>query len=171
MGDCCNIPKQPQLESASLCAECSTKGRSIERRTVLHHLRNEHLSRVGNGDYRFCAALDCSVVYYATSGERFTVDDVREAVTAKTVGNARPLCYCFGFTEGDIRKEMAQTGETKIPAQISQFIKEKLCACEARNPSGTCCLGQVNQTIKRFSNGDKEAPGLVLALEVNCCAG
>jgi hypothetical protein len=84
----------------------------------------------------------------------FAVSDVREPVTAKTGGDARPLCYCFGFTEGDIRRELARAGETRIPSRIGRLIKEKLCACEVRNPSGACCLGEVNRSVKRLLAGE-----------------
>jgi hypothetical protein len=151
MGDCCSVPKQSQTESASLCAECGAKGRSVERRTVLHHVKSELLARVSDDDYRFCPAPACAVVYYGTCGAVFTVNDVRELVTAKANGDVRPLCYCFGFTEGDIRREITQAGETRIPSQIGRFIKEKICACEIRNPSGACCLGEVNKTVKQLS--------------------
>lgn len=157
MGDCCSVPKQSQSESASLCTRCGAKGRSVERRTVLHHVKSELLSRVGDDDYRFCPAPACAVVYYGARGAVFTVNDVRELVTAKTSGDARPLCYCFGFTEGDIRREITQTKGTRIPSQIGQFIKEKLCACEIRNPSGACCLGEVNQAVKQqLAKGETE---------------
>lgn len=157
MGDCCSVPKQSQTESASLCAECGTKGRSVERRTVLHHVKSELLARVSDDDYRFCPAPACAVVYYGTRGAVFTVNDVRELVTAKASGDVRPLCYCFGFTEGDIRKELTHNGKTKIPAQIGQFIKEKICACEIRNPSGACCLGEVNKTAQQLlAKGETE---------------
>jgi len=76
---------------------------------------------------------------------------MRELVTAKASGDARPLCYCFGFTEGDVRKEIDQNGESSVPKQISQFIKEKLCVCEIRNPAGACCLGEINKTVKRLA--------------------
>ena len=150
MGDCCSVPKQSQSESASLCAQCGTKGRSIDRRTVLHHVKSKLLSRVGDDDYRFCPAPACAVVYYGAGGAVFTVNDVRELFTAKTTGDARPLCYCFGFTEGDVRREIMQMGETTIPSQIGQLIKEKICACEIRNPSGACCLGEVNKTAQQL---------------------
>lgn len=157
MGDCCSVPKQSQTESVSLCAECGTKGRSVERRTVLHHVRSELLARVSDDDYRFCPAPACTVVYYGAGEAVFTVNDVREPVTTKTSGGERPLCYCFGFTEGDIRKELTQSGKTKIPAQISRFIKEKICACEIRNPSGACCLGEVNKTAQQLlAKGETE---------------
>ena len=157
MGDCCSVPKPSPAASVALCAECGMKGRSVERRTVLHHVKGELLARVSDDDYRFCAAPACAVVYYGTRGAVFTVNDVRELITAKASGEVRPLCYCFGFTEGDIRKEIAQTKGTSIPSQIGQFIKEKMCACEIRNPSGACCLGEVNKTVKQlFEKGKTE---------------
>ena len=150
MGECCSLPKPSQVERASLCDECGAKGRSVERRTVLHHVKSERLAQVSDEDYRFCAAPACAVVYYGTRGAVFTVNDVRELVTAKASGDTRPLCYCFGFTEGDIRSKIMQTKETSIPAQIGQLIKEKMCACEIRNPSGACCLGEVNKTAQQL---------------------
>jgi hypothetical protein len=151
MTDCCCPPKPPQIETALLCAECGTKGRGVERRTVLHHVKREQFARVCEDDYRFCADPACAVVYYGTLGAVFTVNDVRELVTAKASGDVRPLCYCFGFTEGDIRREITQTGATTVPAQISEFIKAKFCACEIRNPSGACCLGEVNKAAQRLA--------------------
>jgi hypothetical protein len=71
-------------------------------------------------------------------------------VTAKTRGNQRPICYCFGFAEGDARGEIERTGSSTIPATISKLIKAGMCACEVRNPAGVCCLGEVNQTVERL---------------------
>jgi hypothetical protein len=157
MSDCCCPPKSSPAASVALCAECGAKGRSVERRTVLHQVKSELLARVSDGDYWFCSAPACAVVYYNTCGEMFTVNDVRELVTAKASGDTRPLCYCFGFTEGDIRREVTQTGEIRIPSQIGQFIKEKICACEIRNPSGACCLGEVNKTVQQLlAKGETE---------------
>ena len=96
-------------------------------------------------------SLYCAVVYYAASGQIYTVNAVRESVTSKTTGDARPLCYCFGFTEGFARREIAQTGESSVSKQVSRFIKEKLCGCEIRNPSGVSCLGEINRTLKRLA--------------------
>lgn len=150
MMDCCCPPKPSPIATATLCAECGTKGRSVDRRTVLHHVRSELLSQVSEEEYRFCAAPACAVVYYGSRGAVFTVNDVRELVTAKASADVRPLCYCFGFTEGEMHHEVTQTGATTVPAQISEFIKAKLCACEIRNPSGACCLGEVNKTAQRL---------------------
>ncbi|MBS1806623.1 MAG: (2Fe-2S)-binding protein [Acidobacteria bacterium] len=155
MSECCCPPKPVSSATAPLCAQCGTKGRSVDRCTVIHHVKSELLSQVGEDEYRFCAAPACAVVYYNACGVVFTVKDVRDLVTAKASGDARPLCYCFGFTEGDIRREIAQTGATTVPAQISAFIKAQLCACEVRNPSGACCLGEVNKAAQRLSEKGK----------------
>jgi hypothetical protein len=61
-----------------------------------------------------------------------------------------PLCYCFGFDESHIRDEIARTGNTTIPERVSRLIREGLCACDARNPAGICCLGEVNKVTKRL---------------------
>src|SRR5712692_4643715 len=114
MSECCSIERPGETcatvltnKSVTLqCIKCRTEGRPVERQTILHHVKPEHLDRVNSEAYRFCPDANCEVVYYGDGGTRFTVDDVRELVTAKTKGDHRPLCYCFGFTEGDARKEI-----------------------------------------------------------------
>ncbi|MCA1593364.1 MAG: hypothetical protein LC754_12095 [Acidobacteria bacterium] len=150
------------------CPACEDVGRKVERQTVLHHVRPEHLSRVNGEAYRFCATPSCTVVYYGEDGARFTVADVREPVTEKTSGDARPICYCFGFSEGDVRRELACHGAITIPQQISRLTKAAMCACEVRNPSGACCLGLVNKIVKQLADEHKTTP--VLAEAHDCCA-
>ena len=151
--DCCCSGVQMSKETPqNACGECGEIGRIVARQTVVHHVKSEKLSSVGDEEYKFCSSPNCAVVYYAASGQVFTVDDVRELVTSKTSGNSRPLCYCFGFTEGFARREIAQTSKSSVSKQVSRFIKEKLCSCEIRNPSGVCCLGEINKTLKRLAS-------------------
>ncbi len=101
--DCCCSGVQMSKETPqNACGECGEIGRILARQTVVHHVKSEKLSSVGDEEYKFCSSPNCAVVYYAASGQVFTVDDVRELVTSKTSGNSRPLCYCFGF----IRRKM-----------------------------------------------------------------
>jgi len=151
MDYCCSGVSLTSENVQTVCGGCGKIGRDVARQTVVHQVKSERLPSVGSEDYKFCSSPECPVVYYSPSGKRFAVDDVRELVTSKTEGDARPLCYCFGFTEGLARTEIAIKGESSIPAQVSQFIKERLCACEIRNPSGVCCLGEINRTLKRLS--------------------
>lgn len=149
--DCCSSGVQIITETPQgVCKDCGEVGRLVTRQTVAHHVKSEKLSEVKSGEYRFCSSENCPTVYYAATGEIFTVDDVRELITSKAKGDARPLCYCFGFTEGFARQEIAETGTSSVPEQVSQFIKERLCCCEVRNPSGVCCLGEINKAVKRL---------------------
>ena len=152
MDCCCSGAKMTKETVQNACSECGEVGRIVARQTVAHHVKSEKLSCVESGEYKFCPSENCSVVYYSTAGRVFNVEDVRELITAKTSGDARPVCYCFGFTEGFIRQEIEQTGISTVPAQITQFIKEKLCVCEVRNPAGACCLGEINRTVKTLTS-------------------
>jgi hypothetical protein len=60
------------------------------------------------------------------------------------------VCYCFQYRRGDIEAVLAAEGRTSIPDRIAAEIKAGNCACEVRNPSGRCCLGDVNETIREL---------------------
>jgi hypothetical protein len=112
-------------------------------------LKPDLLDQAMTGKYSFCSARDCPVVYFEDQSNRcFTVDELRTRVGLKVKEDPIPLCYCFGFDESHMREEISQTGETTIPATISRLIREGLCECDVRNPSGMCCLGEVNKTAK-----------------------
>jgi hypothetical protein len=94
-------------KALSRCVECQSRGRVVLRRTVLHPLRSENLGKVRDEASYFCAVAACAVVYYSDNGERFSVHDLRELISAKASGDMRPLCYCFGFSEGCARPDCA----------------------------------------------------------------
>lgn len=178
MSNCCTSERSEEncavitsdAHPAGRCLDCGVQGRPVARQTILHHVKHEHLARVTGEAYRFCSDTNCAVVYFDESGTRFTVDDLRELVCAKTTGDRRPICYCFGFTEGDAREEIIRDGTSKIPKQINDLIKAGMCACELRNPAGVCCLGEVNRTVRRLSSeyqANSEAPALTS--HADCC--
>jgi len=116
---------------------------------MLLMLKPELFDQVGESQYRFCASPDCPVVYF--SRERsFTTGDLCVRVGLKEKDGPIPLCYCFGFSEEAARAEIQAEGQTTIPQRITALVKERLCACEERNPSGACCLGEVTQAVKRL---------------------
>jgi hypothetical protein len=116
---------------------------------MLLMLKPEFFDRVGENQYRFCASPDCPVIYF--SRERFfSTDDLRIRVGLKEKGDPITLCYCFGFSEKAAREEIQAKGHTTIPQRIAALIRERMCACEERNPSGACCLGEVTQAVKRL---------------------
>jgi hypothetical protein len=129
----------------------------VSKKTVLHHVRSEELSRVTDEDYRFCPDRNCATVYYSQSGSQFLTSDVRDSVSAKTSGDGRPICYCFGFTEGHVRRGIGETSASTVAQRITQLIRAGMCDCEVRNPAGNCCLGQLMQTVARIVNESKES--------------
>jgi Zinc binding domain len=132
------------------CANCGGESRPVSRKTVLLMLKPEVLAEATTGMYSFCSAPDCPIVYFAAEGSQvFTTDDLRVLVGLKAKTDPIPLCYCFGFDEKHVREEISLTGATTVPQTISGLIREGLCACESRNPSGVCCLGEVNRTVRR----------------------
>jgi hypothetical protein len=151
---CCAESDTPPAEVSqagprSGCQSCDGPSRPVSLRTMLLMLESELLGQVGESQYRFCASPDCPVVYF--SRERsFTTGDLRVRVGLKEKDGPIPLCYCFGFSEQAVREEIAAEGKTTIPQRITVLIKERMCACEDRNPSGACCLGEVAKAVKRL---------------------
>lgn len=144
---------QAQTDETSLarCRECEGQSRPVSRKTVLLMLKPHLLEQALTGRFSFCSAADCPVVYFEEQGsQRFTADDLRLVVGVKARVDPIPLCYCFGFDESHIRDEISRTGAATIPSRIQALIREGLCACEERNPSGACCLGEVNRSVKRL---------------------
>ena len=150
--DCCTKDEAPFDANVGLhCHTCGNQGAPVSRKTVLLMLKPDLLKHAATGVFRFCGARDCPTVYFEERGTQvFTTDDLRVIVGAKAKTDPVPLCYCFGFDESHLREEISQTGSTTIPGRISSLICEGLCACETRNPSGSCCLGEVNRTAKKL---------------------
>lgn len=146
-----NAPAPQEDDPQHACTNCKGSSRPVTHKTVLLMLRSECFDDVGESEYRFCSAPDCRVVYFTEgSGVAFTIADLRVRVGLKATADPVPLCYCFGFDEAGARAEIAATGRCSIPQRISALIKQGMCACPARNPSGACCLGEVNRAVKRL---------------------
>ena len=141
----------PRDDPQHACTSCKGSSRPVARKTMLLMLKPDRFDRVRESEYRFCASPDCRVVYFKEGeGAAFTTDDLRVRVGLKEKADPIPLCYCFGFDEAEARAEIEATGQSTIPQRIAALIKQKMCACPARNPSGACCLGEVNKAVERL---------------------
>ena len=83
------------------------------------------------------------IVARVADGDRFTTADVRVPVWQKLPFGDRPICYCFGESEASIRSELECAGTSTAIERVRDHISAERCACEVRNPRGTCCLGDL----------------------------
>ncbi len=152
LSDPVNAP-EPWDDPDRKCVNCRGASRAVKRTTMLLMLKPEHFDRIDISEYRFCSDPGCRVVYFPENGSAtFTTSDLRIRVGLKERTDPIPLCYCFGFDEKDAREEISRTGTSTISQRIVELINQKMCACPTRNPSGACCLGEINKAIKRLMN-------------------
>ena len=152
MSDCCTAAPGgacalPSPRDPAVCPACGRKGKPVGVLTVKHLVR-DHMAVQNPASYSFCRTRDCEVVYFAP-GSVFRKPDLKVRVGLKESADPIPLCYCFGYDESDIRRDMEEHGRTEIPQRIKAEVKAGMCACETRNPSGKCCLGEVQQALQK----------------------
>ncbi len=151
--DACGCPLPAQTlhkTSQTTCTECSVKGKPVDLQTVKAMVVN--LEYVRPTAYRFCKTPFCQVVYFAEDTSHYFVEaDLRERVHQKHLddGGDVQVCYCFQHTPNSIRLEMAQ-GAHDVAERITELTKTGRCACEIRNPQGSCCLGNVRKVVKNI---------------------
>ena len=158
----CDLPAQSfprPARAVNACPECGKTGKPVGEQTVKSML-SVSLREAQDVQYLFCRTQICPVVYFSTDGEHtFTVEQVRERVYQKEP-EAKDvfICYCFRHTVGDLRAASLQD-RPAIVDNITGGINAGQCACDLRNPQGSCCLGNVRARLKRF-----EKPAIVTAL-------
>jgi hypothetical protein len=132
-----------------VCPICGQRGKPVDGQTVKAMLAIS-LTRVTHEPYLFCANPDCAGVYYSADGEQtFSTAEVRERVYQKEPGAGDVfVCYCFRHTPDEIRAEIAATGRSTVVDAINAGIRAGACACDLRNPQGSCCLGNARALVK-----------------------
>ena len=140
-----SVPVSP----AALCPSCQQVGKAVNPQTVKAML-SVSLEAVSAGPYLFCATRDCPVVFFgADSQQVFTQAQVRERVYQKFPDADDTLvCYCFRHTVGEIKTQVAATGRSAVLEAIRSGTQAGKCACDIRNPQGSCCLGNVQALVK-----------------------
>lgn len=150
MGDCCSTAKDaacslPQSKPG-FCPACGQKGKPMATLTVKSLVR-DHTRVPADGDYSLCRTPDCETVYF--SGQlMFRKPELKVRVGIKEHEDPIPLCYCFEYTRADVRRDLEELGKTEIPTRIKSEVQAGFCACEVKNPSGNCCLGDVVRAVQ-----------------------
>jgi len=151
--DTCELPaptlaRRPRLISD--CPVCNQKGKLVQGQTV-KGLLSVTLRQVQRTEYLFCRTATCPVVYFSFDGaQTFSADQIRERVFQKEPQAEDVfVCYCFRHTVGELRAG-SQALRASILDDINAGIQADQCACDLRNPQGSCCLGNVRGLIRQL---------------------
>jgi hypothetical protein len=140
------------MRVSTQCPTCGHTGRLVDTQIVKAMLAIS-LYAIRPLRYYFCATADCPVVYFAEDGaQRLGEEDLRVQVYQKRpLDDHVPICYCFDHTPQSIRDEWQQTGHSTVVETITVGTQTGQCACDIRNPQGTCCLGNVRQFVRQMT--------------------
>ena len=149
----CELPQvtvQRKPSAEVFCPTCSQKGKVVQGQTV-KALLLVSLRSIQDTDYYFCRTQSCPVVYYSADGKSvFTTSQLRERVYQKEPSADDVfVCYCFKYTVSEIRNASPEARVSMVN-DINAGIHANQCACDLRNPQGSCCLGNVRDLIKQI---------------------
>lgn len=148
MEDCCIVAGQGTNVSNE-CPVCHTRGKQVDLITVRSLVKNALTPKIRGGQYYFCATTSCPIVYFSGNPEsHFRKEDLSVRVGMKETSDPIPVCYCFAHTKASIRHEIALMGKSTAEDHVRAEVKAGRCACEIRNPSGACCLGELHAVIQ-----------------------
>jgi hypothetical protein len=150
VSDCCPnhnedasmFPARP----SGYCPACGKKGEAVSTLTVKSLVR-DHVRVEPSASYLYCRNANCEVVYF---GGRvvFNKPDVKVRVGIKETGDPVPLCYCFDYSRADVRRAAGADEKASILDRIKAEVQGGFCACEVKNPRGSCCLGDITRAIR-----------------------
>ena len=141
---CCSTFQRPPASRS--CPISDFRGKPLEWLTVAALAARRVPPRQ---DSWLCEDSDCDVVYFGEDGTLLGTSDMRVIPSFKGSPSQNDLvCYCFLYSRQDIEDELKASGDTTIFERISAEVKAGNCACEVRNPSGKCCLGDVKRAIQ-----------------------
>jgi len=112
---------------------------------MLHQVQFPDNQGIAEGDYAFCTNCDCDTGYFSALNMI-----PKTLLRAFHVNQHAMLCHCFDVSESDYRTALADGNAKVIKGFVVQQTKDKLCACESRNPSGHCCLASFKQMEKDY---------------------
>ena len=145
--DCCPVSETNQNDT-DLCPRCGEKGKPVSFATVGAMAKTAvEAAKLSARKFKLCRNRDCPVVYY-TGEVQLEKSDLRVPVTFKERNYEGPVCYCFNHTVESIRAEIQTKGHSAAQHMITQEVKAGRCACEVKNPAGTCCLGDVTRAVQ-----------------------
>ncbi len=133
------------------CLVCGTKGTKAFPTTIRNHVDVKYWALI-NDSYRFSSESSCDVIYYSNrDGIYFFSDEVKTPYALKELASPRPVCYCIGITEDDIKNEILNKGCCDSLEDIEEYTRAGTGKwCFVTNPSGKCCREYLPGIVEKF---------------------
>jgi Zinc binding domain len=144
--NCCSTDGAVRVEDH--CPRCAAKGKTVSLTTVGSMAKTSvEACKLARPSYQLCRNSDCPVVFFSL-GITIEKSELRVPVNFKEKNYDGPVCYCFNHTVASIRAEIQSTGRSTVQTAITKEIQAGRCACEVKNPAGSCCLGDITRVVQ-----------------------
>lgn len=127
------------------CPGNGWQGRAVEWRTVAALAAGPIPQRQ---DFWLCLDRGCDIVYFSAGGHCLRVGDLRFELGIKSASPEAFLCYCFLLRRREFLSEIHPNHESTLFSRVTTEVQKGNCACEVRNPTGRCCLGEIRKEIE-----------------------
>ena len=135
MSDCCsNSCMTKKTHKQHRCPVNGKEYKEISEKTIMHHIKESWNWKGKQQSYYFCDDPSCDVVYFGEDDSVIDKTEVRTLIGIKENTGDALVCYCFGVT---VNQATINPGAKEF---VIEMTKNHICECEARNPSGKCCL-------------------------------
>lgn len=133
------------------CKVCGRQGLRVLEVTIRTHVVAEYWKLL-DGGFRFSSTPECSIFYYNNHNNiYFLKDEVKTRFGLKEAEDPKPLCYCIGVLEEDIRREIIEKGCCDSLKDIVNFTKAGTGRwCLTTNPSGKCCREYLGDVVDKY---------------------
>jgi hypothetical protein len=135
MSDCySNSCSTSNLHKKYRCPVNGREYKEVSEKTILHHIKEPWNWKDKQQSYFFCDDPECDVVYFGQDDSVIEKSDIRTRVGVEENKSDSLVCYCFGVTNNIAATQLG------VKEFVINKTRDQMCECEARNPSGKCCL-------------------------------
>ncbi len=140
---CCNHTDEAERLKKKTCPNCGSSCLSVPAATVAKHIKKPWLQKPQffQQSWYFCRHRRCETIYFSHHNRQISQIELRTPIAIKATDKSPDalLCFCYGIKIQDFQSK---------PQLLRQFIIEQTqsgnCACEHFNPSGQCCLKELD---------------------------
>lgn len=139
-----------KFKKHNICPLCNKESKKVSSLTIKSMIKNEYKKNMTNFEgFHFCSNANCNVIYFQE--EKI----IKQCELIKKVGlkewtNPKTICYCFNLTKEKIIESLLLHGKNYVLNNIKKKMNKSACDCKRNNPSGQCCLKDINKTINEL---------------------